>query len=152
LARTHWEKLVWNIPFNGLGVASAAGFEAVQSGQVVGTVPLQPCLATDKLLGDGRWSRLLKDLMLEVISAARGLGYDLPDELADKQIARTRTMGPYKASTLIDFERRQPLELQSLFLEPLRQARTAAVAVPRLTALCRVLEQLDPGREGIAAS
>ena len=29
LARTHWEKLVWNIPFNGLGVAGAAGFAAV---------------------------------------------------------------------------------------------------------------------------
>ena len=24
LARAHWEKLVWNIHFNGLGVASAA--------------------------------------------------------------------------------------------------------------------------------
>src|SRR3954471_17425006 len=29
LARAHWEKLVWNIPFNGLGVAGAAGFEAL---------------------------------------------------------------------------------------------------------------------------
>ena len=28
LARAHWEKLVWNIPFNGLGVAGAAGDEA----------------------------------------------------------------------------------------------------------------------------
>ncbi|HWF18908.1 MAG TPA: 2-dehydropantoate 2-reductase, partial [Verrucomicrobiae bacterium] len=25
LERAHWEKLVWNVPFNGLGVASAAG-------------------------------------------------------------------------------------------------------------------------------
>ena len=25
LAAAHWEKLVWNIPFNGLGVAGAAG-------------------------------------------------------------------------------------------------------------------------------
>ena len=29
LARAHWEKLVWNIPFNGLGVAGAAGYEAL---------------------------------------------------------------------------------------------------------------------------
>jgi ketopantoate reductase len=27
LERAHWEKLVWNIPFNGLGVAAAAGIE-----------------------------------------------------------------------------------------------------------------------------
>ena len=31
--------------------------------------------------------------MLEVIAAARSLGYDVPDALADQQIERTRTMG-----------------------------------------------------------
>ena len=36
-----------------------------------------------------------------------------------------------------------PRELESLFLEPLRQARAAAVSVPRLEGLCRVLQQLD---------
>ena len=30
LAQAHWEKLVWNIPFNGLGVAGAAGFDALE--------------------------------------------------------------------------------------------------------------------------
>jgi 2-dehydropantoate 2-reductase len=85
------------------------------------------------------------ELMLEVISAARGLGFDIPVSLADKQIQRTRTMGAYKASTLIDFERRQPLELDSLFLEPLRRAQSAGVTVPRLATLCQVLEQLNPG-------
>src|SRR5262249_23949995 len=34
LARTHWEKLVWNVPFNGLGLASAAGFDAVVRGKI----------------------------------------------------------------------------------------------------------------------
>ncbi len=53
-------------------------------------------------------------------------------------------MGAYKASTLIDFERGQPLELESMFLEPLRQAQTAGVPVPRLVRLCEVLHQLDP--------
>jgi 2-dehydropantoate 2-reductase len=83
--------------------------------------------------------------MLEVIAAARALGYELQDSLADTQIERTRSMGAYKASTLIDFERRQPLELDSLFFEPLRQAQRAGVAVPRLEALCAVLGQLDSG-------
>src|SRR5258708_3176947 len=32
LALTHWEKLVWNVPFNGLGVAAAAGYDAVMAG------------------------------------------------------------------------------------------------------------------------
>jgi ketopantoate reductase len=52
-------------------------------------------------------------------------------------------MGAYKASTLLDFERHQPLELESMFLEPLRQAQLASVPVPRLAALCKVLQQLD---------
>jgi 2-dehydropantoate 2-reductase len=87
--------------------------------------------------------------MLEVIAAARALGFDVPDAFADEQIERTRTMGAYRASTLIDFERRQPLELQSLFLEPLRQAVQAGVPMPRLAALCGMLRDLDR-RAGLA--
>ena len=34
LERAHWEKLVWNIPFNGLGVAGVAGFEAADRSDV----------------------------------------------------------------------------------------------------------------------
>jgi 2-dehydropantoate 2-reductase len=158
LARAHWEKLVWNIPFNGLGVAGAASYEAVVSGKLPSNAPALdfgprnsdcqfphspgPGLTTDKLLGDVRWESLVRELMLEVIAAGRGLGHDIPDSLAEQQIARTRTMGVYKASTLLDFERGQPLELQSLFLEPLRQAQQAGVPTPRLRALCRVLQSL----------
>ena len=55
-------------------------------------------------------------------------------------------MGAYKASTLVDFERGRPLELESMFLEPLRQAQKAGVPVPRLVTLCEVLQRLDPKR------
>jgi 2-dehydropantoate 2-reductase len=144
LAQAHWEKLVWNIPFNGLGVAGAAGFEAVVNGAV--TASPSSTLTTDKLLGDSRWEKVVRDLMLEVIGAARALGYDVPDSLADKQIERTRTMGAYKASTLLDFEKGLPLEMESLFLEPLRQAKEAGASVPRLEAMCGVLQQLNPGK------
>jgi 2-dehydropantoate 2-reductase len=151
LARAHWEKLVWNIPFNGLGVASAAGFGAFEplgsdaspTPVVPRTSPLLPLLTTDKLLADARWARLVKELMLEVIAAARALGFDVPDVYADEHIKRTRTMGAYRASTLIDFERRQPLELESLFREPLRQAVQAGVPMPRLSALYAVLKELE---------
>jgi 2-dehydropantoate 2-reductase len=143
LAKAHWEKLVWNVPFNGLGVASAAGYEAVISGDYDARTSLGPCLTTDELLADRRWARLLYELMLEVITSAQALGMDLSPAIADSQIERTRSMGAYRASTLIDFERGLPLELQSLFLEPLRQALSARTPVPRLQAMCRVLEALD---------
>jgi 2-dehydropantoate 2-reductase len=51
-------------------------------------------------------------------------------------------MGAYKASTLVDFERGQPLELESLFREPLRQAKAAGVKMPRLERLTAVLSEL----------
>jgi 2-dehydropantoate 2-reductase len=143
LARTHWEKLVWNIPFNGLGVAGAAGYQAVLNSAPVARRNLDRCLTTDQLLRDPKWENLVRELMLEVIAAARALGLAIPDSLAETQIERTRTMGAYKASTLIDFERGLPLELESLFLEPLRQAVRAKVPVPRLAALCQVLQQLQ---------
>jgi 2-dehydropantoate 2-reductase len=146
LARAHWEKLIWNIPFNGLGVASAAGYGAL----AVPTSELQvpgsraPCLTTDKLLSDARWEQLVRELMLEVVAAANAHGLGISESLVEKQIERTRTMGAYKASTLLDFEQGRPLELESLFLEPLRQAQRAGVATPRLEALSEILRQLNP--------
>jgi len=148
LARAQWEKLVWNIPFNGLGVAGAVGYNAFsQLPSANSHLPsVGPVLTTDKLLCDPRWEKLLRDLMLEVIAAAGALGFEIPVSYAEEQIERTRTMGAYKASTLIDFERHQPLELESMFLEPLRRAQKAGIPTPRLAALCKVLQQLDQPR------
>jgi 2-dehydropantoate 2-reductase len=144
LEAAHWEKLVWNVPFNGLGVAGAAGYDATVSGSLPAGSRPGPCLTTDKLLADPRWEKLVHELMMEVITAANALGLKVSPSAADKQIARTRDMGAYTASTLVDFASGQPLELEALFLEPLRQAQKAGVATPRLSALCRLLQQLNP--------
>jgi 2-dehydropantoate 2-reductase len=148
LALTHWEKLVWNIPFNGLGVAGTAGYEAFTNPprHLSSVTGHSAVLTTDILLGDPRWEKLVRELMLEVIAAANALGLNVPVSQVDEQINRTRIMDDYKASTLIDFERHQPLELESMFLEPLRRAQKAGVPAPRLAALCEVLRQLNPSR------
>ena len=154
LAQAQWEKLVWNIPFNGLGVAGAAGYEALatQHPSTVTRHSVGPVLTTDKLLADPRWEKLLRDLMLEVIAAAGALGFEIPVAYAEEQIERTRTMGAYKASTLLDFERGQPLELESMFLEPLRRAQKAGVPVPRLAALCEVLTAIGSSAHNVPAA
>ena len=144
LARAHWEKLVWNIPFNGLSVASCAGFSAVQRGLF--TSRQGECLTTDRLLADPQWLELARELMQEVIAAAQALGLPIPEAYADEQIANTRIMGAYQPSTMIDFQRGQPVELASLFLEPLRRARAAGVQAPRLRALCEILQALENAR------
>jgi 2-dehydropantoate 2-reductase len=148
LTRARWEKLVWNIPFNGLGVASAAGYEALTIPSSTFRVPSLPgpCLSSGELLDGGKWESLVREVMLETIAAANALGHSLEVSLAEKMIERTRPLGAYKASTILDFEMGRPLELGSLFLEPLRQARSTGVSAPRLSRLCAVLQQLDAAR------
>lgn len=138
----HWEKLVWNIPFNGLGVASCAGLEAFQNP----ATPIKrqsPCLTTDLLLDNGPWEDWVRGLMREVIDAARAKGLNLDYDLIEDRIGKTRGMGPYKPSTLIDFERGSELELNALFLEPLRQARVRGADCPHLTRLCEILQAVS---------
>lgn len=142
LEHAHWEKLVWNIPFNGLGVAGVAGYDAVISGRLEGA-RLSPCLTTMDLLSDARWEKVVRELMDEVIATAQALGLKVESSAAEKQIKRTRAMDAYKASTLVDFERGQPLELEAIFLQPLRHAQKVGLNTPRLAALCDVLQQLD---------
>ncbi len=148
LAEAQWEKLVWNIPFNGLGVAGAAGYDALTQFPSANSHlrSVGPVLTTDKLLADPRWEKLSRELMMEVLAGAGGLGFEIPVAFAENQIERTRTMGVYKASTLLDFELGRPLELESMFLEPLRRAQKAGVPMPRLVTLCEVLRQLDQTR------
>ncbi len=143
LAKARWEKLVWNVPFNGLGVAGVVGHENLLAGNVPDQFECRTTLTTDKLLGDPLWLRLVRELMQEVITTANALGFGVAETLADQMIDRTRTMGAYKASTLIDFERGFPIELEQMFLEPLRRAQAAGVQTPRLAALCRTLSELD---------
>ncbi len=146
LETAHWEKLVWNVPFNGLGVASAAGYDVVVSGELPENAMMQPCMTSDQLLDKGRWEMLVRELMREVIAAANAKGLKVSPASEEKQVTRTRDMGAYKASTILDFENGLPLEMDSLFLEPLRQAQAAGVAVPRMAALCKVLKRLDERR------
>jgi 2-dehydropantoate 2-reductase len=147
LERAHWEKLIWNVPFNGLGVAGVAGFESVAQGRILERSQERNCLPTDRLLADPRWENLVRELMVEVVGTARALGFDLDPALVERNLERTRVMGAYKASTLVDFERGMPIELDSLFREPLRQARQVGFPTPRLESLCAVLEALEEQRQ-----
>jgi len=152
LLAAHWEKLIWNIPFNGLGVASSLGLDRFLHGPLDGARPSGACWTTNRLLDDPGWHKVVVELMAELIAAARACGIELAEDTIERQISRTREMGAYRASTLVDFEHGLPLELEALFLEPLRRARTARASVPLLERLCAVLTRLDPavaeGRRG----
>ena len=135
-----WEKLVWNIPFNGLGVAAAFGLNALKGEPLSGTPG--PAWSADRLLAHPEWEDWVRALMDEIIVVANTKSLNIAPALATAMIERTSAMGTYFASTLIDFENGQPLEIKSMFHEPLRQARAIGVPVPRLEALCIVLGKL----------
>lgn len=153
LERAHWLKLVWNIPFNGLGVAAVAGIDSLDSGKLDTQSKRFPVASTDQLLQSSEWLPWVSALMKEVCAVANAMGLDIPMEYPDQEMERTRQMGRYRASTLIDFERGQALELESLFLRPLQEAKRHEVQVPHLERLVQVLSQLDPAgvSNGMAA-
>ncbi len=124
LGHVRWAKLVWNVPFNGLGVAAGRGDAAA-------------VLADDTLCGVAR------RLMDEVVAAARGNGVELPAGLPDDLMAKTRTMGAYRSSMQIDYEEGRPLEVEAILGEPVRRARRAGVAVPTMEILYGIVRRLD---------
>lgn len=116
LLMAQWEKLIWNIPFNGLAVAEGG-------------------VTTDVLLSDTRTENTIRELMWEVVTAARAQGISLDEKLVETNIGRTRPMGPYRPSTMIDFMEGRELELGPIWEEPLRRANAAGVATPALEKL-----------------
>ncbi len=127
LMNERWRKLVWNIPFNGLSIAAGG-------------------VTTDQIVSDPDLEPLARGLMRETIAIARAHGYAIPDSYVDFQIERTAPMGPYKPSSLIDFLAGQPVEVEPIWGEPLRQARAAGVEAGRLEALYPVLKRLTAAK------
>lgn len=125
LAGERWKKLVWNIPFNGLAVAEGG-------------------VAVDVLLEQHLDE--VKSLMRETIAIAAALGHDIPADFIDLQIGRTRAMGAYQPSTLVDYLAGRELEIDSIWGEPLRRARAAGVPAPHLENLRARLLAIEKAR------
>lgn len=123
LAELRWKKLVWNVPFNGLAIAAGG-------------------ITTDKILASPELEDQVRALMAEVIEAAAKFGYVIPHAFIEKQISSTRPMGPYRPSSLIDYLDGREVEVESIWGEPLRRAKKAGAAVPRLEMLYALLKRL----------
>ena len=123
LSKARWQKLVWNIPFNG---------SCALLGQPV-----------DRLLAAPRTLQLIRELMLEVIAAANAQGVSEPIDpsFVDLMIEYTESMGPYRPSMQIDREEGRPLELDAIFFVPLARGRAKGIEMPRIEALAVLLEQ-----------
>jgi 2-dehydropantoate 2-reductase len=105
-----WEKLVWNVPFNGLS-----------------TVLDQ---TTDLLLATPEGEALVRRIMAEVIASARACGVPLGDELIDINVQRTLNMGAYRTSMHIDRQLGRDLEVEAILGEPARAGAAAGATNP----------------------
>jgi 2-dehydropantoate 2-reductase len=118
-----WYKLVWNIPFNGLAIAEG-GIDTAQ-------ILANPALYAKTIA-----------LMEEVMAASAALGFPQDPQHPQKEIERTRKMGAYQPSSLLDYLAKKPVELETIWGEPLRQGTSAGVVMPCLKQLHEKLKAL----------
>jgi len=128
LITERWRKLVWNIPFNGLGIAAAANVAQV--------------------LNDPHLHAAARALMAEIIQAAAAQGYAIRPDFIDSQIESSWPMGDYRSSSQVDYESGREIEVESIWGEPLRQARAAGAGTPRLEFLYALLRHLAAPKPG----
>lgn len=123
LKKARWEKLVWNIPFNGTCAL------------------LQK--PVNELLAHPRTRESLREIMIELIHGgnAQGLSSPIPLDYAEEMLEFTDAMGPYKPSMQIDREEGRELELDAIFAKPLAAAREKGVVMPRVDQLHSFLEE-----------
>jgi len=123
LSFARWQKLVWNIPFNGLTV-------------VMNTT-------TDRLVGNETMRSLAWEIMLEVIHGANHCGVALKESLAQKMIDQTLTMTPYAPSMKLDYDYRRPMEIEHIYSRPVRAAARAGFETRRIAMLEKQLRFME---------
>jgi len=120
-----WQKLVWNAAFNGVHVLLGAG--------------------TKGLLENPSSRQLIRDLMDEVVTAAKACGHSMPDDYPEKLLFATGKMPDYYASMYHDWLHKRPMELDSLYGEALKLAAAAGCSMPRTEALLNMLTFIQDG-------
>ena len=119
LATARWQKLVWNVPYNGLSVLLRAH--------------------TGTLMQDPDSRALIAALMAEVVGAAEACGHRLPEGYAERLLEVTDNMPDYWPSMYHDHAQGRSLELDAIYTEPLAQAAAHGYELPRTTALRQAL-------------
>ena len=130
LTGIRWEKLVWNIPFNGLCALTG--------------------LPTDRLLACAETRQLIAELMQEVTDAANRQNLAQPiagPDFIGRMLQVTAGMGAYRPSMMIDRLNRQPLELEAIYQVPLQRAKATGIPMTRVAMLYALLEATESDRD-----
>lgn len=123
LLLARWQKLVWNIPYNGLSVVLNA--------------------TTNELMADQYTRSLVEQLMAEVVAGAATADRLISDRFIQQMLDYTEKMTPYRTSMKIDYDEGRPLEVEAIFGNALRVATAAGADLPLISMLYRQLKFLD---------
>jgi 2-dehydropantoate 2-reductase len=127
LKKARWEKLVWNIPFNGTCALLQQPVNAVLA---------------------HKGSRdLISAMMSEIITAANAqqLTEKIPFSLAENMVVSSEKLGSYQPSMLIDRIEGRPLELDAIFRVPLTEAYKHGIPMLRVQTLFALLQAAVAG-------
>ena len=137
LRYARWEKLCWNVPFNGLSVAGGG-------------------IGTQTILRDRELRTTAETAMREVVaagnadlSAANSTSRLDVDEVVARMFSLTETMGDYRTSMVIDYVNGAELEVEAILGNPVRRARELGLAVPTMSALHGLVANADRVRRGL---
>lgn len=123
LGQARWQKLVWNVPYNGLSVLLKA--------------------STAPLMADDASRQLIQALMAEVVRGAEACGHSVPTGYAEHLFKVTEKMPDYWPSMYHDYLHKRPLELAAIYAAPLAAAKAAGCELPRIEALYQALSFVD---------
>jgi len=170
ILRAQWQKLLWNIPFNGLSVVlDMMPHEIVEArdDETKRRRDEETTRRSDAGLdesprrqeGPGSYNRqfpevhsplyLVETIMREVLAAARATGRTLPDSLINQLIDYTRTLPPFRTSMRMDYDRGREMELKTMYENPIRLAREHGVAMPATEKVWRLLQDAGERNEGM---
>jgi len=123
-----WQKLVWNVPYNGLCAVLDCD--------------------TTLIMGNPATASLAVDLMHEVVGAAKAVGGHVIDQaFVQKMLDDTAGMNAYLPSMQIDRQEGRPMEVEAIHGEPVRAAEAAGYPVPKMRMLYEQLCLVDTLRE-----
>ena len=136
LRYARWEKLCWNVPFNGLSVAGGG----IGTRTIVGS-PLLRATA-ERAMGE-----VVRAGNADLEAAGSEARLD-PDEVIPRMFALTDTMGDYRTSMVIDYVMGRPLESEAILGNPVRRAGELGVAVPTMATLYALVTHASRVRNG----
>lgn len=123
LGRARWEKLVWNMGFNGPTVILNA--------------------TTDLIVKNKSSCAMVNEIMLEVIQGARVCGYDISKDFSEIMLNATKKMADYSPSMKLDYDAGRLLETENIYWRPINEAQKKGYDMEKSRILAYQLDFLD---------